>query len=44
VILFDDTCWKAGSFQGKGALAVPRLLRGGWRVLAGGYQVLLGRR
>jgi len=42
-ILFDDTCWNAGSFRGKGALAVPWLQRRGWHVIAGGYQVLLGR-
>ena len=43
VILFDDTHWKAGAFQGNGGLAVPWLLNHGWKVLAGGYQVLLGR-
>jgi predicted O-methyltransferase YrrM len=43
VILFDDTCWKAGSFQGKGHLSVPWLLQRGWKVVTGGYQVLLER-
>ncbi len=43
VILLDDTCWKAGSFQGKGHLSVPWLLQRGWKVITGGYQVLLGR-
>jgi predicted O-methyltransferase YrrM len=43
VILLDDTCWKAGSFQGKGRLSVPWLLQRGWTVITGGYQVLLGR-
>jgi predicted O-methyltransferase YrrM len=43
VILLDDTCWKGGSFQGKGHFSVPWLLRQGWKVITGGYQVLLGR-
>lgn len=43
VILFDDTCWAKGRFQGKGATAVPWLQQRGWQVLTGGYQVLMGR-
>ena len=41
VIVFDDTYWNAGAFQGKGGLAVPRLIANGWKIVAGGYQVLL---
>ncbi|MGO9935476.1 MAG: class I SAM-dependent methyltransferase [Steroidobacteraceae bacterium] len=43
VILFDDTCWRAGEFQGKGKLAVPWLLQHGWKIVAGGYQILMMR-
>jgi predicted O-methyltransferase YrrM len=43
MILFDDTCWRAGLFRGKGGIAVPWMLQRGWKVVTGGYQVLLGR-
>jgi hypothetical protein len=43
VIIFDDTYWNAGAFQGKGGLAVPWLVENGWKIVAGGYQVLLRR-
>jgi ADP-heptose:LPS heptosyltransferase len=43
VIMFDDTCWKAGAFRGKGATAVPWLLQRGWKIRTAGYQVLLAR-
>ena len=43
MILFDDTCWRGRMFQGKGGIAVPWLLERGWKVIAGGYQVLLGK-
>jgi predicted O-methyltransferase YrrM len=43
VIIFDDTYWSAGAFQGKGGLAVPWLIEHGWKIVAGGYQVLLRR-
>jgi ADP-heptose:LPS heptosyltransferase len=41
LILVDDACWKAGSFQGNGELSVPWLLERGWSILTAGYQVLL---
>jgi predicted O-methyltransferase YrrM len=43
VVLFDDTCWNSGAFWGKGSLAVPWLLQRGWKIAAGGYQVLLSK-
>lgn len=42
LLMIDDTVWSKG-WKGKGALAVPYLLSTGWRILASGYQVLLGR-
>jgi hypothetical protein len=43
LIAFDDSPWSCGKFQGKGALAIPWLLERGWKVVYGGYQVVLGR-
>jgi hypothetical protein len=43
LVLFDDSCWGKGSFQGKGAKAIPWLMSQGWRVVYGGYQVLMSR-
>lgn len=43
LIVFDDTPWSGGAWVGKGAQAVPYLLQNGWRVLYGGYQVVLSR-
>ena len=43
LICIDDTPWQAGAFTGKGATAVPWLLSHGWRILYGGYQVVLER-
>ena len=43
LIVFDDTPWNGGAWVGKGALAVPHLLRNGWKILYAGYQVLLAR-
>lgn len=50
LIAFDDTIhadnWhtvRAGTWLGKGRLAVPWLLERGWRILAEGYQQVLGR-
>lgn len=43
LVVIDDTPWYGGAFVGKGALAVPWLLARGWRVLYGGYQVVLCR-
>ena len=40
-ILIDDTPFKNGRIDGKGALAVPWLLEQGWKVDYAGYQVLL---
>jgi predicted O-methyltransferase YrrM len=44
LVLIDDTPWSGGAWIGKGARAVPWLLEQGWRILYGGYQVLLARR
>jgi ADP-heptose:LPS heptosyltransferase len=44
LILFDDTPSSAGTFSGKGGLAVPWLLERGWQLLYAGYQVLLHRK
>lgn len=41
MVVFDDTTWKDGRFQGKGSLAVPWLVDHGWRVVSAGYQVCL---
>lgn len=41
LICIDDTPWQAGAFIGKGASAVPWLLKHGWRVLYASYQVVL---
>jgi ADP-heptose:LPS heptosyltransferase len=43
LLLIDDTYWREGAFCGKGALAVPWLVRHGFRILYAGYQVLLTR-
>jgi hypothetical protein len=43
LVLIDDTPWTGGAWVGKGARAVPWLLAHGWRILYGGYQVLLER-
>ncbi len=43
IIMYDDTPWNAGAFTGKGALAVPWLLQHGWKIIYGGYQVILSR-
>lgn len=42
-ILIDDTCWSKRQFTGKGGLAVPWLQGQGFKVIYGGYQVLLER-
>jgi hypothetical protein len=41
VVVVDDTPWRAGTWTGKGALAVPWLLLRGWLVGYAGYQALL---
>ena len=43
LVLFDDTPWQRGAWIGKGAQAVPWLIERGWRVLYGGYQVVLDK-
>lgn len=43
IVLVDDTPWVGGAWAGKGAQVVPSLLARGWRILYGGYQVLLSR-
>lgn len=43
LIIFDDTPWSGDRWCGKGAEAVPWLLRNGWKILYAGYQVLLTR-
>lgn len=43
IVVLDDTPWAAGAFLGKGARAVPWLLERGWKILYGGYQVVLSR-
>jgi spermidine synthase len=44
LIVIDDTPWQAGAWIGKGARVVPALLEKGWKILYGGYQVVLGRK
>jgi hypothetical protein len=44
LILVDDTPWNRGGWNGKGAVIVPWLLERGWRILYGGYQVLLDKK
>jgi len=43
IIVIDDTPWNGGAFTGKGALAVPWLLKHGWVIGYAGYQVVLWR-
>ncbi len=43
LVLVDDTAWNRGEWAGEGAQVVPSLLARGWRILYGGYQVLLSR-
>jgi hypothetical protein len=43
ILVYDDTPWSGGEFAGKGALAVPWLLRQDWKILYAGYQVILSR-
>lgn len=43
LVLIDDTYNDAGTWTGKGALAVPWLLSQGWRLVSVGYQALLQR-
>lgn len=43
LVAIDDTPWHGGAWVGKGALAVPWLIKQGWSVLYGGYQVVLSR-
>jgi len=43
LVMIDDTILRRRRPVGKGSLAVPWLLDRGWRVLYGGYQVLLCR-
>lgn len=43
IIILDDTPWNAGAFTGKGAMAVPWLLKHGWVIGYAGYQVVLWR-
>ncbi|MEZ6129157.1 MAG: glycosyltransferase family 9 protein [Planctomycetaceae bacterium] len=43
LIVFDDTPWSRGQWLGKGAEAVPWLLKQGWEILYAGYQVVLSR-
>lgn len=43
LVVFDDTPWQGGAWLGKGATAVPWLIQQGWKVLYGGYQVVLSR-
>jgi hypothetical protein len=40
-VLIDDSPWTAGAFKGKGGLAIPWLLKQGYKVKQAGYQVLL---
>jgi hypothetical protein len=42
IVAIDDTTWDGG-LAGKGRLAVPEMLRRGWRVRASGYQTMLTR-
>lgn len=42
LVVFDDTTWDKG-WAGKGALAVPEMLRSGWRIVSSGYQVIMTR-
>jgi hypothetical protein len=46
LLMVDDSPYKSPGriFQGKGHLAIPWLLANGWRVVQGGYQVLLRRK
>lgn len=41
IVVYDDTIWNQG-WKGKGALGVPFLLDQGWKIIASGYQVVLG--
>jgi ADP-heptose:LPS heptosyltransferase len=43
LILVDDTPWNAGAFVGKGARVVPWLTERGWKIIYGGYQVLMSK-
>jgi predicted O-methyltransferase YrrM len=43
LLLVDDTAWAGGNWAGKGARVVPWLTDRGWRILYGGYQVLLSK-
>lgn len=43
LVLVDDTPWNAGAFVGKGARVVPWLTERGWKILYGGYQVLMSK-
>jgi Methyltransferase domain/Glycosyltransferase family 9 (heptosyltransferase) len=44
LIVLDDTCYRSGSYHGKGALAVPWLLEHGWEIIHSGYQTMLSPR
>jgi len=43
LIVVDDNPWRSGVWEGKGTRVVPRLVNEGWKILYGGYQVLLAR-
>ena len=43
LVVIDDTPWKSRPWTGKGALAVPWLLKNGWQIHYAGYQVVLSR-
>jgi hypothetical protein len=43
LVVIDDTPWKSQTWTGKGASAVPWLLKNGWQLLYAGYQVVLSR-
>jgi hypothetical protein len=42
IVVYDDSPWNGG-WIGKGAKGIPYLLERGWKVIAGGYQVVLSR-
>ncbi len=40
-ILIDDSPWSSGKWTGKGGLAIPWLMKQGWKISLAGYQVLM---
>ncbi len=43
IIIYDDTSYQIGNWQGKGKLGVPWLLKRGWQTLHVGHQTVMAR-